>query len=297
MKAVASLLKDSPVINDFFRSNLIKPRLSVKSITQDYCLRVPFSSGSKKIGTFFDGIMQEYVEIVNLKCKRMRTAQQRFITKFSNLNEINGYMLKNINKRRFNPKETEELINLFNVVTKNTKLFTAKKFCLIQPHFGMGYPDFIIDDNLIEIKTTNEIKFERDYFNELMGYYLTSKYKYENIPDRLKRFLEKYYPYIFQHRHNVEDRKFMNKIKINFIGVYYSRHGYFLKLPIKDILKDDMVPENFINKINSLINKHLDDLNDKPPHNPKKLSGLGSLYHDPDLLPNEFQSLFKVVWF
>jgi hypothetical protein len=61
------------------------------------------------------------------------------------------------------------------------ELFRAKKRCILNPTFGRGSAlvggadgDLIIDDTLIDIKTTKHLTFEREFFNQLIGYCVLS---------------------------------------------------------------------------------------------------------------------------
>jgi hypothetical protein len=67
---------------------------------------------------------------------------------------------------------------------------------------GGADADIIIDDTIIDIKTTKYSKFEKEYFRQLIGYYLL----------------------------NVRE---CNKYgKINNLGIYFSRYGLLFKFPI-----------------------------------------------------------------
>ena len=61
------------------------------------------------------------------------------------------------------------------------ELFRAKRRCVLNPTFGRGSSlvggadgDLIIDYTLIDIKTTKHLTFEREFFNQLIGYYVLS---------------------------------------------------------------------------------------------------------------------------
>lgn len=61
------------------------------------------------------------------------------------------------------------------------ELFRAKRRCVLNPTFGHGSSlvggadgDLIIDYTLIDIKTTKHLTFEREFFNQLIGYYALS---------------------------------------------------------------------------------------------------------------------------
>jgi len=99
--------------------------------------------------------------------------------------------------------DIEDLRNLISIV--DTDLFRAKKYCFLNPTFGYGSTlvggadaDLIVDDTLIDVKTTKYLSFTRDNFNQLIGYYILSK---------LGKINES------------ED------IPISKMGIYFSRHG------------------------------------------------------------------------
>lgn len=57
--------------------------------------------------------------------------------------------------------------------------FLAKKRCLLNPTFGLGTvlvdgadADLVIGDTLIDVKTTKHLVFDREVFNQLLGYYV-----------------------------------------------------------------------------------------------------------------------------
>lgn len=73
------------------------------------------------------------------------------------------------------PEDIQDLNNLLEIVPRN--LFLAKKLCLLNPTFGKASTlvagadaDLLIDDMLVDIKTTKNFKMERDNFNQLLGY-------------------------------------------------------------------------------------------------------------------------------
>ena len=87
--------------------------------------------------------------------------------------------------------------------------FTATRRCILNPTFGRSSldlggadADFIIDDALIEIKTTKFLEFKREHFRQLMGYYILNS-----------------------REHNMYG-------KLEKLGVYFSRFGKLLAFPI-----------------------------------------------------------------
>lgn len=86
----------------------------------------------------------------------------------------------------FDPKlgiyDSEDIKDL-KALTKliNDKNFVAKKESYLNPTFGEGSmlvggadADLILDDLLIDIKTIKHLTLEREYFNQLIGYYVLS---------------------------------------------------------------------------------------------------------------------------
>jgi len=110
----------------------------------------------------------------------------------------------------------DELKELLSLV--NPKYFLAKKYCALNPTFGDASSlvggadaDLIIDDVLIDIKTTQSGKLDIGQFHQLIGYYIL------NHIGRING------------KHN---------IRINQLGVYYSRYGELLTFPSATLLND-----------------------------------------------------------
>jgi hypothetical protein len=76
--------------------------------------------------------------------------------------------------------DISDLRKLISIV--NMKHWKAKKCFVLNPNFeqssadiGGGDADLIIDNRLIDIKTTKELKFRRDYFRQLIGYHILNE--------------------------------------------------------------------------------------------------------------------------
>lgn len=117
--------------------------------------------------------------------------------------------------------------------------FQAKNVCILNPTFGIASKivggadaDLIIDDMLIEIKTTINPKFERDYFNQLIGYLVLKRICEMNIlvesPDSEK-------PKNILPNEEAYDFSSSSDHKINKIGVYFSRYGMLQTIDVKSI--------------------------------------------------------------
>jgi hypothetical protein len=110
-----------------------------------------------------------------------------------------------------NGSDIEDLKSLFNLLY--TQNFDASDICYLNPTFGKGSlivggadADFILDNTLIDVKVTKNLKLTRDYINQLLGYYILSLIGGIN--------------------------KSNNKDKIQNIGIYFARHGFLWKAPL-----------------------------------------------------------------
>lgn len=111
--------------------------------------------------------------------------------------------------------DVADLRKLVSVV--NPDSFKAKELCLLNPTFGEASQliggadaDLVIDNLLIDIKTTTKLEFKREHFNEVIGYY--TLYKIGGIPDA-----------------PVEP-------KIEKLGIYYSRYAELYTFPVTGII-------------------------------------------------------------
>ncbi len=111
-------------------------------------------------------------------------------------------------------RDITDLRNLIGLVTPQT--FQAEHVCLLDPTFGAASKlvggadvDLVIDDAIIDIKTTINSKFQRDHFDQLIGYYIL--YQLGGI-DGLRPGHE-----------------------INKVGIYSSRYGGLYDFAITDL--------------------------------------------------------------
>lgn len=119
-------------------------------------------------------------------------------------------------------RDVEDLKALISLV--DFDLFKAEKKIFLNPHFGDASnlvggadADLIIDDLLIDIKVVKNLKFEREYFNQLLGYYLLSRIG------------------------GVNGNRRINPIKK--IGVYFARHGKLKIFTLEKIASDKQFEE------------------------------------------------------
>lgn len=117
--------------------------------------------------------------------------------------------------------DVADLQKLISLV--NPDFFKAKELCLLNPTFGEASQliggadaDLVIDNLLIDIKTTTKLEFKIEHFNELIGYY--TLYKLGGILDA-----------------PIEP-------KIESLGIYYSRYGEFHIFPVKAVIPASKFP-------------------------------------------------------
>ncbi len=121
--------------------------------------------------------------------------------------------------------DIEDLNNLFNAINSNN--FIVEEICFLNPHFGEGSAlvygadaDIILDDTLIDVKVSKNLKIERGYLNQIIGYYILSLIGKINF-------------------------EYSGKIIKN-VGIYFARHGLLWKIPITSLGSDKKI-EDFKN--------------------------------------------------
>jgi hypothetical protein len=106
-----------------------------------------------------------------------------------------------------NDLDLQDLRQLMNIT--NIEQWKSIKSCIINPIFrksslaiGGADADVIIDGRIIDIKTTKHLKFEKEYFRQLVGYYILNK-----------------------REHNLYGN-------IKTLGIYFSRFGMLYEFPV-----------------------------------------------------------------
>lgn len=101
----------------------------------------------------------------------------------------------------------------------DSKLFKSQNRCLLNPTFGKGSQlvggadaDLIIDDKLIDIKTTKKLELPLNDFCQIIGYLLL--HRIGGVASNSDAFT------------------------IEQLGIYYSRFGYLFLFNIKDLISD-----------------------------------------------------------
>ena len=120
-----------------------------------------------------------------------------------------GYIYPNIDV--VDEGDIQDLRNLINLVEDNA--FTANKICLLNPTFGKASglvggadADIVIDNRIIDMKTTKFLKLKKQDFHQLIGYYILSLLCGIDGADE--------------------------NLNIQTISIYFCRYGVFLDLTI-----------------------------------------------------------------
>lgn len=113
----------------------------------------------------------------------------------------NGRCIKDVPDPNVSSEVIEDLKRLAGSVSLDK--FKTDNKCYLNPTFGNGSSlvggadaDLIIDDTLIDIKTTKNMAFTQDILNQVIGYYALSKIgKINDIDDVKIDKIGCYYPY------------------------------------------------------------------------------------------------------
>jgi len=112
-------------------------------------------------------------------------------------------------------KDVKDLKNLVSIIP--VKKFQTERICFLNPTFGNaslmiggGDADLIIGESLIDIKTTKDLKFTKDYFIQLVSYYLLNEIG------------------------GISGYK--DKIELNKLGIYFSRHSYLFEFDVEEVI-------------------------------------------------------------
>ena len=131
-----------------------------------------------------------------------------------------GYIKKNF--EYVDKNDIKDLKNLISLI--NQEEFKPNNNCILNPTFGNASimvggadADLVIDEMLIDIKTTKIFQMKREYYDQLIGYY--TLYRIDGI----------------------DSMPGDNEIKK--LGVYFSRHGYLHLYNIEDIIDENKFPE------------------------------------------------------
>jgi hypothetical protein len=118
-------------------------------------------------------------------------------------------------------EDIQDLKNLIKIV--DFSKWKADNVCLLNPDFGWASTlvdgadvDIVIDDMIIDIKTVQQMKLTRDYFNQLIGYYTLHEIGgITGLPAEqpIKR-----------------------------LGIYFSRFGYLHTFAVDEVIDQETFP-------------------------------------------------------
>lgn len=142
---------------------------------------------------------------------------------------------------KVDPFDVIDLKRLYSLLKDD--MWKCKETCLLNPVFGDASllvngadTDLILDDMLIDIKVTTQAGLKRDFFNQLMGYYILNKIagidsNYGNTINRLGIYSARYGELISFNVNDVIDENTFNDFCHWFIdkaGKFYNHSSDFL---------------------------------------------------------------------
>ena len=174
-------------------------------------------------------LKKEFIETGNLSQELIRqTLRMSYIDPVIRSGIGIEYIGKDVGKA-----DIEDIENQFALIEE--ELFRSEKICLLNPKFGEASnlvrgadADFLIDDKLIDIKTTKKLRLELKDFCQVIGYLMLHRIS------------------------GIDGRK---EIEINQLGIYYSRYGYLFLFNIQDLTDDSSLQiftEWFENRIREI---------------------------------------------
>lgn len=121
----------------------------------------------------------------------------------------------------FDERDIADLRQLMSLVREQE--FSSRKACYLNPTFGStgSNADLIIDDKLIDIKTTKDLVLDRRHLHQLVQYYILLSL--EGIDVGRKRHVN----------------YFEEVCEVNQICIYFSRHGYLHLMKIANLINPE----------------------------------------------------------
>jgi hypothetical protein len=121
-------------------------------------------------------------------------------------------------------EDIEDLSKLISLI--DLQFFKASRLCLLNPTFGDASllvggadADLVIDDAIIDIKTTKNFGLDREDFNQLIGYFVLHEIAgFGNLAPRQS---------------------------ITRVGIYFARFGYLHTIDLDGIIRPETFP-NFV---------------------------------------------------
>lgn len=158
-----------------------------------------------------------------LKDRRMKKPREELIRAAINLAQLDlVYRIGLVDLRPVKRAVVHDVAALLSLVRSED--FRAKRVCVLNPTFGSASrlvggadADLFIDDTLIDIKTSKDMRLERDVFNQLFGYYWLSCIG------------------------GIDGCR----AKVTAVGVYYARYGLLHRMAVKSLVDSRLFPTLF----------------------------------------------------
>lgn len=151
---------------------------------------------------------------------------------FSGLERNVGFEEGTIESNSFEDDIVTELQELFQLLRKQDDL--VGKSVIISPTFGErwfileGHADFIVDNTLFDVKTTEDPRFQPAYWRQLLAYYVLNDIHREVIANEVDtRGNEISYP------------------ELTAVGIYFARYGVAKTIDISEYLQPRNKYEEF----------------------------------------------------
>jgi hypothetical protein len=133
-----------------------------------------------------------------------------------------GFMYEDENLGVAAPEDVRDLRDLISIVP--WEAFGSKYRCLLNPTFAVeskvsvfgADADLVLDDLLIDIKAVKHASFDREVFNQLIGYYTLHRIGGFNGDGRNR--------------------------KIQRLGTYFARHGHLLTIEVDSVINRKTFP-------------------------------------------------------
>lgn len=113
-------------------------------------------------------------------------------------------------------RDSDDLEHLFAIIPFDR--FSSRSVCLLDPTFGSSHlvggadVDLVLDEAMIDIKTTKFLQVKREYIDQLLGYYML--YCIGGVTGMPEKHV------------------------ISHLGIYFSRHGYLYTFPIEQLASE-----------------------------------------------------------
>ncbi len=213
-------------------------RISINSIKVDSSLN-PIKidcvgcKNSRYFGTWYDKILKD--ELERLNHENLWTVSDNMIYKYvdycdkkelsvdSIYNRINEYrsIRENYDAVELSKHLYSLLVNVDYSLFKSKKIFAQNPVLRAADIMGSHIkPDIIIDDRIIDIKTYDKVKIKREDLVQLIAYAIWFDNRHILYPpeDKSKR--------IDGFHYNNDIRFYDDKLEINEIGIFFSKHNY-----------------------------------------------------------------------